>query len=85
MAGVPGTLDRNLQLTAPSNRSCCHVTAAPLPMAQTQPPAPALNALSVLAVPLPGMLVPAPRSVFASDPPGISPPERQSLLCVFLI
>jgi hypothetical protein len=85
MAGMPGTVDTNLQLTAPADRSCCHVTAAPLPEAQSQPPAPTVNALPVLAVALYGLLDPTPRRVFASSPPGISPPEQQSLLCVFLI
>ncbi len=82
---MPGTVDTDLQLTAPADRSCCHVTAAPLPEAQSQPPAPTVNALPAFAVALFGMLDQMRRRVFASSPPGVSPPEQQSLLCIFLI
>ena len=75
------------RLEARCDMSCCQVTSAPLPQASgTVKKASTPEAGVTLDMPEP-LLLPATPFVRAeaSPPREISPPERQALLCVFLI
>ncbi len=68
-----------------SDPSCCRVTQAPLPEAQGKADAPEAGAKAVLAesfVVLPARPI---ESANSADCTILSPPNRQPLLCVFLI
>ena len=79
-----GMAQPTVELKAASNLSCCQVSKAPLPDASSKVVAP--DARAELLFTQHVVLPPQPRlSLHQQSPQSLSPPDRQQLLCVFLI
>lgn len=70
---------------APQDASCCTITQAPLPEAQSIASGVSLGAVTSLSLGFPGSLSPAQGAPRSEVVPDLSPPPLQSLLCTFLI
>ena len=79
-----GMAQAAVELEAESNQSCCQVSQAPVPEAPGKVVAPQTSVKTLR----PDHLVALPqpdRLAHLELPPVVSPPDRQQLLCVFLI
>jgi hypothetical protein len=70
---------------AQQDASCCTITQAPLPEAQSVASGVSLGAVTSLSLGFPGSLSPAQGAPRSEVVPDLSPPPLQSLLCTFLI
>lgn len=80
-----GMAETQPALAGHSDRSCCRVTAEPLPEAQSKAPAPLDSGVPAIVVSRVPVIRPCEYSQLVEVFPEHSPPDQQPLLCVFLI
>lgn len=83
--GKAGETHAACQLASVLDPSCCRVSEAPQPRPQSPESAPTVSAPSVAPNSTFAISIPQGVELIASVSPNYSPPDHQSLLCVFLL